>query len=200
MSGGGFLGQLYARRHPEALAGLILESVCPCFRERLADPACALSPLHAAWRAKLAEAGLLGSTTPTDAEGADATEWVEVPGVGSVFRRRNGPALLVAPMALLPEMRRAMPALWSFDARGWLQTVRVPTLVLCGTADPILPVTHARSLHEAIAGSEFVPVEGAGHVPVSERRPEVAAAVRRFLATRVAKPGLPFRQGPRDSA
>jgi len=42
ISGGGWLGELYARRHPEALNGLILESACACFRARVADPNCVL--------------------------------------------------------------------------------------------------------------------------------------------------------------
>src|SRR5215813_14181635 len=38
MSGGGWLAQLYARRYPEALEGIIIDSVCACFRARLFDP------------------------------------------------------------------------------------------------------------------------------------------------------------------
>jgi pimeloyl-ACP methyl ester carboxylesterase len=74
-----------------------------------------------------------------------------------------------------------MPTLWTFDSRDWLHTVRTPTLVLCGTADPVVPVPHCRAVHESIVGSTFVAIEGAGHVPTAARRPEVAEAVRRFL-------------------
>jgi pimeloyl-ACP methyl ester carboxylesterase len=44
MSGGGWLAQIYAHRYPEALHAIVVESACPCFRERLADPGCVLSP------------------------------------------------------------------------------------------------------------------------------------------------------------
>lgn len=50
MSRGGWLAQIYARRHPDALVGIIVESTCLCFRGRLADSACALSPFFPAWR------------------------------------------------------------------------------------------------------------------------------------------------------
>jgi pimeloyl-ACP methyl ester carboxylesterase len=40
MSGGGWLAQLYAHRHPESLTGIIVESACACFRERIRDPEC----------------------------------------------------------------------------------------------------------------------------------------------------------------
>jgi pimeloyl-ACP methyl ester carboxylesterase len=182
MSGGGWLAQLYAKRHPDALTGLILESICPSFRARLADPACLLSPNHPAWRETLLGAGLLhldaGPVLPASTE----FEWIDVAHVGSVLRVRGGAALLVSPLPLSAEMRRVMPDLIAFDARTWLPRVALPTLVLCGSADPIVPIAHARALHEAIAGSEFIAIDGAGHVPTAERRPEVAAAVRRFLA------------------
>jgi pimeloyl-ACP methyl ester carboxylesterase len=182
MSGGGWLAQIYAHRHPDALAGIIVEGACACFRERLADPACLLSPFYPAWHAALERAGLLDPESHREAGSADDVEWVEIQGVGTVWRRRNGPALLVSPLPLSDGMRRAMPALWVFDSRAWLPTIQVPALVLSGTADLIVPVAHARAVHEAIAGSIWVAVEGAGHVPVVEKRGEVNAAVRSFLA------------------
>jgi proline iminopeptidase len=182
MSGGGWLAQIYAHRYPDALTGIIVEGACPCFRERLADPACVLSPFYPAWRAALEKAGLLDPESHREAGDADETEWIEIPGVGSVFRRREGPALLVSPMPVSDGMRRVMPRLWAFDSRDWLSTVDTPTLVLAGTADPVVPLAHARAVHERIAGSRWVAVEGAGHVPVAEKRPEVAESVRAFLA------------------
>jgi 3-oxoadipate enol-lactonase len=183
MSGGGWLGQIYAHRYPEALSGLILESICPCFRLRLADPACVLSPFHPAWRDKLQAAGLFD---PHSHEHEDRelpqTQWIELDGVGSVFCRQRGAALLVSPMKVSTEMQRTMPALFAVDTRAWLSAVRVPSLVVCGTADPIVPVAHARALHEALPGSSFVAIEGAGHVPTSVRHPELARAVQDFVA------------------
>jgi pimeloyl-ACP methyl ester carboxylesterase len=182
MSGGGWLAQIYAHRYPDALAGIIVEGACTCFRERLTDPACMLSPFFPSWRSALEDAGLLDPGSHREVGEADDTEWIEVPGVGSVFRHRGGPALLVSPMPVSEGMRRVMPELWRFDSRDWLSTVRVPTLVLSGTADPVVPIAHARAVHEAIPGSRWMAVEGAGHVPVVERRPEVGEAVRGFLA------------------
>jgi 3-oxoadipate enol-lactonase len=187
MSGGGWLAQLYADRHRDGLTGIVVESACACFRERLGDPSCALSPFFPAWRGELAARGLIAEDSHTQPSSAAAGEWVAVDGVGQVFRRPNGPALLVAPMPLDADMTRAIPALWAFDARSWLAAVRLPVLVVCGTADPVVPVQRVRQVHEAIAGSTFLAVEGAGHVPTSERRPEVAAAFERFVAGALAK-------------
>jgi pimeloyl-ACP methyl ester carboxylesterase len=44
-----------------------------------------------------------------------------------------------------------------------LATVRVPTLVVQGTEDPIFPFDHGETLAKAIPGATFVPWEGVGH-------------------------------------
>src|SRR5436305_1265651 len=79
-------------------AGIIFEGACACFRERLADSVCVLSPSYPAWCGALEEAGLLDPESHREASPADDTEWIEVQTVGSVFRRRDGSALLVSPM------------------------------------------------------------------------------------------------------
>jgi pimeloyl-ACP methyl ester carboxylesterase len=183
LSGGGWLAQIYAQRYPEALTGVVIESACLCFRERLADPACVLSPLFPQWREPLQAAGLFSEFSNLEPQANDGTEWLDIDGIGSVFRRREGPALLVSPGPVTPEMKRMMPRLWSFDSRPWIRSVRVPSLVLCGTADPIVPLGHARAVHHAIAGSTLVEIEGGGHVPVLQKRPEVTAAFQAFVST-----------------
>lgn len=185
MSGGGWIAQIYARRHPESLRGIVVESSCSSFRERLADPDCVLSPFFPAWREPLRSASLLPQLK--DIQGPfDDIEWVQVETVGHILRHRGGPAVLVSPMPLSSEMKSMMPHFLEFDSRPWLASLGVPALVLCGTADPVVPPRHPRAVHDAIEGSSFVEISGAGHVPVSERRPEVAAAFGAFLKTRVS--------------
>jgi pimeloyl-ACP methyl ester carboxylesterase len=120
------------------------------------------------------------------ADAGDPT-WEELPGTGWALRLGSGPALLVAPSIPSAQMRRILPILLTFDARPWLGTIAVPTLVLGGAKDRIAPPAQLRALHEAIPGSDLVLIEGAGHVPLGEGRPEVAAAVRRFLDVRVKR-------------
>jgi 3-oxoadipate enol-lactonase len=78
-------------------------------------------------------------------------------------------------------MRAAMPALWAFDARPWLSDIRCPTLVLAGTADPVVPLPHARALHRSIAGAQLAVIEGGGHVPSAQGNAEARAAVAAFV-------------------
>ena len=185
MSGGGWLAQLYARQYPEALAGIVIESACLCFRERLADPDCALSPFFLAWREQLAAKGLLDDDAYRGLHPADAMEWLEIPDLGHVLRRMNGPALLVSPTALTPGMKAMMSEFLRFDSRAWAGALGLPTLVIAGSSDPLLPVRHARAVHTAIAGSHFAEIPGAGHVPLAQHRPEVREAFRSFVEDHV---------------
>jgi proline iminopeptidase len=180
MSGGGWLSQLYARKYPDALHGIVIESVCACFRARLADPQCVLSPHYPAWREVLQARGMFDPTAHAQPSSGDGTEWISLDGVGEVFRRAGGAALLVSPVAVGERMHVVMPRLWTFDSRAWLGELRVPTLVMCGTADPIVPIEHARRVHQAIPGSKYVVIERGGHVPTAERSPAVANAWRAF--------------------
>ncbi|HEU5066485.1 MAG TPA: alpha/beta fold hydrolase [Gaiellaceae bacterium] len=47
--------------------------------------------------------------------------------------------------------------------RAPLSSIAVPTLVVHGTADPMLPLEHGQVLADAIPGAELLVLEGAGH-------------------------------------
>ena len=181
MSGGGWLSMEYALRRPSSLRGVIIESVCSCFRVRLADPECILSPFHTSWRSLLEDRNLIDPDSHASEGDARATEWIEIEGVGSVFRRQNGAALLVSPMPVTPEMRVGLPLLWTIDFRDELAKIRTPTFVIAGDADPLAPLRHVRAVRDAIAGSSFFIAAGAGHVPTTTRRDDVREAVGDFL-------------------
>lgn len=176
MSGGSFLGQLYAHMYPTAVTGLILASSGPYFRTTVEDPDCILSPRNRAWSSKLSAAGLLDGEYKTG-----PTAWETVAGVGWVFRRASGAALVVSPEEPSVELQAIMPALWGYDARPWLGAVAPPTLVMCGTADPVVPLRHAKTLAALMPNARFVAIEGGGHIPLTDHREEVEREVRAFL-------------------
>jgi pimeloyl-ACP methyl ester carboxylesterase len=176
MSGGSFLGQLYAHMYPIATAGLILASSGPYFRTTVEDPDCILSPRNPAWSSKLSAAGLLDGEYETG-----PTAWEIVVGVGWVFRRASAAALVVSPEEPSVELQAIMPALWTYDARPWLGTISAPTLVMCGTADPVVPLRHAETLAALIPNARFVAIDGAGHIPLTDHRVEVESEIRNFL-------------------
>jgi 3-oxoadipate enol-lactonase len=77
--------------------------------------------------------------------------------------------------------RRQWEAMESFDSYDRLPELRVPTLVLHGTEDLLIPVENGRRLAARIPGAELVLLEGAGHVYHSERAEEADAAVLDFV-------------------
>jgi pimeloyl-ACP methyl ester carboxylesterase len=58
-----------------------------------------------------------------------------------------------------------------------LDRVSVPTLVIHGSADAIVPMSVGRAMSAAIPNASFVALEGAGHVPTMTRAAEVVAAI-----------------------
>jgi proline iminopeptidase len=72
-------------------------------------------------------------------------------------------------------------SLGEFDllAAGKLDSVHVPALIVHGTSDPI-PIASSEAAAHAL-NAEFVPIEGAGHVPYVEKPLALFAAIRQFL-------------------
>ncbi len=58
---------------------------------------------------------------------------------------------------------------------------RVPSMIVWGDRDPIVPVAHARAAHEAMAGSLLHVFEGVGHWPQQDRPEEFVRVVLEFI-------------------
>jgi len=59
----------------------------------------------------------------------------------------------------------------------------VPTLIVWGDRDNVIPVSHAYAGHEAIPGSRLEVLEGAGHFLPFEAADRFLPILRDFLAT-----------------
>ena len=76
------------------------------------------------------------------------------------------------------------PPTWHTDFRDDLKQIDVPTLVMHGDADRILPIeATGASTHEAIEGSRFIVVEGAPHGLLWTHADEVNRGLLKFLAS-----------------
>jgi non-heme chloroperoxidase len=85
-------------------------------------------------------------------------------------------------VAASPTGTIACVATWYTDFRADLPKIDVPVLVIHGSADRILPVEACGPrTHEAIASSEYVMVDGAGHGLCWTHAEEVNEAVLSFL-------------------
>ncbi len=88
-------------------------------------------------------------------------------------------------MALRPGNRRALAQRLALlpedDVSDRIRTLKLPTLVLWGVQDRMIPVAFGRRFAQDIAGADLVLFDGLGHVPHQEDPVRTVAEVRRFL-------------------
>lgn len=169
VSMGGYVALAFARRHPERLRGLVL--VCT---KSGAD-----SPEGRALRDKAAD---LVRREGTGAIAAQMLPKMLAPGaahspalaeVDRVMRRQSPEAVIGALAAL-----RDRP-----DATPGLSSISVPTLVVSGVDDAIIPRSEAALLASRIHGSRLFSIAHAGHLAHLDAPDPFDAAVREFLTT-----------------
>ena len=68
-----------------------------------------------------------------------------------------------------------------FDIMNDVSRITLPTLIIVGRDDQMTPVKYAEYLHQKIAGSRLVIVEGAGHAVPMEKPDEVNRAIDDFV-------------------
>jgi pimeloyl-ACP methyl ester carboxylesterase len=67
------------------------------------------------------------------------------------------------------------------DRTALLKTLHVPTLVMWGDKDALIPVSDAQRFGADIPGARVLVYEGLGHVPMEEDGPRTAADAKAFL-------------------
>jgi pimeloyl-ACP methyl ester carboxylesterase len=72
--------------------------------------------------------------------------------------------------------------LLAFDSRRRLGEIKCPTLIIAGSKDEAVPMHHAEMLHDGIAGSRLVVIEGADHTLIWARPDEFVRVTEEFLA------------------
>lgn len=85
---------------------------------------------------------------------------------------RSGPGMLL----------QASREILASDIREALDRIAVPTLILWGEHDTLLPPPCGALLKAQIRGSRLIVLSGAGHVPMFERPIQFNAAMRGFLS------------------
>lgn len=108
--------------------------------------------------------------------------------------RRVGPQVLALANAMHNEtsivtMASFLSAFLTYDRTEALPLLsRIPTVVLCGSADLMTPPSHALAMAAEVEHSALVILEGAGHSVILEQPTEVAEVLARLLA-RVRREG-----------
>lgn len=170
---GGSVSVALALRAPERIRSLVLvDSAAPEYPQARRSPMAALRPLTTLFvRTKsLRRANVEKSLEDNAADPSTVSEEM----IDEYWRRLTIEGSARAFWGLTVPME---------DPQGELDLgeLEVPTLLVWGSEDHLVPVDGARRSAEAIPAHRFVVIEGAGHSPMEEKPGEVAALLRRFL-------------------
>lgn len=105
---------------------------------------------------------------------------------GRIFRNPNKlrPELLaeqVRPGLQAPGFSDALTSIWGYDTRERLPEIEIPTMVVWGLNDQIVPVEGALGYHRLIPKSRLEIFERTGHLPMLERPTRFNPLLEEFI-------------------
>jgi pimeloyl-ACP methyl ester carboxylesterase len=74
-----------------------------------------------------------------------------------------------------------LKAIDAFDVRDRLAALKPKLLLLRGVDDPTNPPEYEKEIHDAVPGSRYVKLSGAGHFPPTEIPDKVNALIEEFV-------------------
>jgi pimeloyl-ACP methyl ester carboxylesterase len=162
---GGWVALDLAIRHPQMVEKLVLvdsAGLHPTVPLKMPEGGLkALSPLNTHWFFDLMEANKAWATTDL--------------GPNSFERHvQNGDSYTVA--STVAEIITGH----DFEDKK-LGKVHVPTLIVWGRDDLLIPLPMGEALHQGIAGSQMIVIDGTGHIPMVGKPVEFNQAVIKFL-------------------
>ena len=64
----------------------------------------------------------------------------------------------------------------------WLHRITLPTLILWGDSDKLLPAAYGPEFQKLIPGSKLQIFKNCGHLPHVEKKDDYVAAITKFIA------------------
>lgn len=58
---------------------------------------------------------------------------------------------------------------------------QMPTLIVWGSDDPVIPVVHGRRAHDLVSHSRYVEIEGSGHWPMLDAPDRIVRELSAFV-------------------
>ena len=169
LSWGGALVQELARRHPDVVRRLVLAGTTPGWVSLPGRPA-AISILASPMR--YYSPGYLTRVAPT-LYGGGIQHHPDLLGEHAAQRSAHPPT----PYGYLCQLA----ALRRWSSLPWLHRLEMPTLVLAGDDDPIIPLANARLMASRLPHGELHVVRGGGHLFLFTHADRMAGVVREFL-------------------
>jgi 3-oxoadipate enol-lactonase len=176
LSMGGLIAQDFYRRHPGRVLSLVLAGTRNGFQRHNAEEFL-----------RRREAPLLSGRTPKDIAPDVARSLAGAHPSREALARLEASVSALHKDSYLKTLRATTRIGEHPDYRDRtvfvdLASVRVPTLVICGTEDTVTPPDMSRALAAGITGSRLVWIEHAGHLCNIEKPQAFNQALRAFLA------------------
>lgn len=173
VSMGGYVTMAFHRRYPGRLLGTLLvdtrSGADSVEARRARDVASALARAEGA--GALAAQSIGKMLTPAAAQGSTAPEDPKRRALLDMMSSQSVGGIVGALRAM-----RDRP-----DSGASVARIAVPTLVVCGAEDALIPPRESEALRDAIPGARLVIIPGAAHLPNYEQPDAFNAAVREFL-------------------
>jgi pimeloyl-ACP methyl ester carboxylesterase len=167
---GGMVAQEVVARRPDLVSRLVLCGTSPAFGKPDGD-----------WQRDF----IAQRTAPLDA-GRSMAELAEtlVPQMIGPGSLPEGVRLATVCMGQVPAAtyRRALECIVTFDRRGNLPNIHVPTLLVAGEHDRNAPPAVMKKMAQGIANSTYIEMKGIGHLQNLEAPDDFDALVLNFLA------------------
>jgi pimeloyl-ACP methyl ester carboxylesterase len=172
LSMGGMIAQLVALRHPQRVARLVLIATTPGGPHTAAPSAAAMAALT------------LDLTQPPAEIIRASIQAIAAPGFADAHPEVVQQALDTALAAPTPPhvFLRQMQAIMASDRYDRLAEISVPTLVIHGDVDPLVPHANGETLAGRIPGARLRTIRNCGHLVMLEQPAELSAALRAFLS------------------
>ena len=163
---GASIGLQYGLDYPEEVKGLVLMTVAA--RPKVREPGAYEMRLRAAKDPKVYEDEWIAFQRK-------AMKFVE-PGLRERLIEQHRK---VGPMSQYHDLM----TIDAFDVTDRVGTLKPKLLLLRGLGDPGNPPEYEKEIHEAVPGSRYVKLEGAGHFPCTEAPEKVNALIEEFVAS-----------------
>lgn len=175
LSMGGMIAQDFYRRLPQRVRSLVLADTRNVFGRHDSEEFL-----------RQREAPLLAGLTPKDIAPTLVRALAGPRASPAAMAQLTGSIAALRKDSYLKVLRTTTLVAEEADFRGMqgfvdLASVRVPTLVICGTEDTVTPPAMSRAIAGGIANARLVWIEGAGHLSNIEQPEVFNAALRDFL-------------------
>ena len=181
-SAGSQVALLYALTYPDSLTGLISIAGFARGSNLLANPNSQCSPIYPGYQFDLE--ALQRKTVWRSPAVLSSTEhyWAQVGSQAWGFFHGDIPLALMPGKKLHDRLKAAFEEVALFDVDDRLNEIQVPTLVIGGRHDPIVPIEESIGIHKNIPNSSLLVLENSKHGAEGEDVAIFEDAVRRFFS------------------